>query len=173
MDERRQHSIGSDAARDTFWCERRPNAASLSIEPFEASRWRLRRTRQQTVCIFNRVLVLPPRKVQGETTASRVGRRGEGRHEHRLLACSSRACVGRGVVWTHVRHPGAPARVVGQEKVVLTSCPVHVAGTMADGVANAVGPLRRFRRPRRNADTAGAVTPSQLAVPLPPVARDI
>jgi len=33
-------------------------AASLSIEAFEGSRWRLRRTRQQTVCGFNRVLVL-------------------------------------------------------------------------------------------------------------------
>ena len=33
-------------------------AASLSIEAFEGSRWRLRRTRQQTVCGFNLVLVL-------------------------------------------------------------------------------------------------------------------
>ena len=31
---------------------------SLSIEAFEGSRWRLRRTRQQPVCVFNCVLVL-------------------------------------------------------------------------------------------------------------------
>ena len=37
---------------------REPIAASLSIKPFEVSRWRLRRTRQPPVCVFNRVLVL-------------------------------------------------------------------------------------------------------------------
>ena len=34
-------------------------AASLSIEPFEVSRWRLRRTRQRQVCVRIGVLVLP------------------------------------------------------------------------------------------------------------------
>jgi hypothetical protein len=143
VDETRQHSIGSDAARH-FWCERWPTAASLSIEPFEASRWRMRRTRQQTVCTFKRVLVLPWHKLRGETAASSVGQKGERSDKHRLLAYSRKACVGRGMVWTHVGHPGAPARVVGQEKGVLRNCPVQVAGRATDVAVRAARPPRRF-----------------------------
>ena len=39
-----------------FGCELRLKAALLSIEPFQGSRWRLRRTRQ--IWILNAVLVL-------------------------------------------------------------------------------------------------------------------
>src|SRR5215813_15346720 len=48
----------SEATRRTdFGCELRLMAALLSIEPFQGSRWRLRRMRQ--IWILNAVLVLP------------------------------------------------------------------------------------------------------------------
>ena len=43
--------------RTDFGCELRLMAALLSIEPFQGSRWRLRRMRQ--IWILNAVLVLP------------------------------------------------------------------------------------------------------------------
>ena len=50
-------------------------AASLSIEPFEVSRSRLRRTRQLSVCILNRVLVLARRLRWKYQTAVGAGER--------------------------------------------------------------------------------------------------
>jgi len=50
------HFGGPTAHNKHFGCWAQPIAASLSIEPFEGSRWRLRRTR--LVCVLNGVLVL-------------------------------------------------------------------------------------------------------------------
>ena len=105
-----------------------PSAASLSIKLFEASRWRLRRTRQLRVCVFNRVLVLKwdfavgfddPRK------GCRAGREGP------ILASRRREMRGIGgttIAQTHFKHPGTPARVARQEKELTMSYPGHVAG---------------------------------------------
>jgi hypothetical protein len=46
---KRYDSIGSDSARRRADERRGRSAESLSIEPFERSRWRLRRTRRMTM----------------------------------------------------------------------------------------------------------------------------
>ena len=58
MNEKRQHSIGSDAAQNSSGKTRTLIAASLSIEPFEGSRLRLRRTRLRRIWVSEGVLVL-------------------------------------------------------------------------------------------------------------------
>jgi len=110
-----------------------PIAASLSIKPFEVSRWRLRRTRQQPVCVFNRALVLR-RGVAGDL---KVDRKMGSLACHGLILASER----RGptifpvsaFAQTHIKHPGTPARVVRQEKELTKSYPVHVAGCSGNG----------------------------------------
>ena len=101
---------------------------SLSIEAFEVSRWRLRRTRQQPVCVFNRVLVLkwdaagglnegPKRRLAG---CDRV-MPASWKPEMTMFAVGASAR-------THVERPGSPARVARQEKELTKNYPVHVAG---------------------------------------------
>ena len=103
-------------------------AASLSIEAFEVSRWRLRRTRQQPVCVFNRALVLK-RGVAGGLKVDR--KMGSVACDGLILASES---IGMTVFalsafeQTHITHPGSPARVARQEKELTRSCRVHVAG---------------------------------------------
>ena|SRR6516162_2048254 len=92
-----------------------PIAASLSIKPFEVSRWRLRRTRQP-VCVFNRALVLR-RGVAGDL---KVDREMGSLACHSLILASERmgptTFAVTAFAQTHVQHPGTPARVVRQEK---------------------------------------------------------
>jgi hypothetical protein len=105
-----------------------PIAASLSIKPFEVSRWRLRRARQLPVCVFNRVLVLKWDFAVGFNDALEgcwVG--GEGV----ILAFRTRemrVVGGMAIAQTHFQYPGTPARVARQEKELTRSCPGHVAG---------------------------------------------
>ena len=109
-------------------------AASLSIEAFEVSRWRLRRTRQQPVCVFNRALVLK-RGVAGGLKVDR--KMGSVACDGLILASES---IGMTVFalsafeQTHIKHPGAPARLARQEKEFTKSYPVHVAGYGGNGV---------------------------------------
>lgn len=70
--ETRKHSIGSDAAKYCSGLGLGLSAASVSIEPFEVSRLRLRRTRQQPVWISNGVLVLGYRNRRPGNGDSRV-----------------------------------------------------------------------------------------------------
>jgi hypothetical protein len=72
---RRQISIGSNAARASPGIAGRPSAASLSIEPFEVSRLRLRRTRPQPVWVSNGVLVLGGPSRDGVNAGGRCRRR--------------------------------------------------------------------------------------------------
>ena len=107
---------------------------SVSIEAFEGSRWRLRRTRQQPVCSFNRVLVLK---------WGAAGDLNDGPKRHsggcgQVMVASQRAGMTMIVVaaWaqTHLEHPGTPARVARQEKELTKSYPVHVAGCSGNAV---------------------------------------
>jgi len=108
-----------------------PIGASLPIKPFEVSRWCLRRTRQQPLCVFNRALVLR-RGVAGDL---KVDRKMGSLACHGLILASER--MGPTIfpvpafAQTHIKHPGTPARVVRQEKELTKSYPVHVAGCSA------------------------------------------
>ena len=93
--------------------------------------------RQQTVCTFNRVLVLPWCKSSGVMTAPSVSRKGARGREQRLMARFDAPDTGDQTVWTHIGHPGVPARVAGQEEENPTNCPVHVAGRAAGVIARA------------------------------------
>jgi hypothetical protein len=112
----------------------RLGAASLSIKPFEVSRWRLRRTRQLPVCVFNRVLVLKWDFAAGLNDPVEglwAGREGV------IFASQTRAMRGDGVTaiaQTHFHPPGSPARVASQEKELLRSYPVHGAGWPGNAV---------------------------------------
>jgi hypothetical protein len=105
-----------------------PIAASLSIKPFEVSRWRLRRTRQLPVCVFNRVLVLKGDfavDFKDALEGCRAGRAGV------ILASRTRemrVVGGMAIVETHFKYPGTPARVARQESELAKNCPGHVAG---------------------------------------------
>src|SRR5215470_1806628 len=105
-----------------------PSAASLSIEPFEVSRLRLRRTRQQHVWILNGVLVPergscggPPAAAGGSPVSWQGWMGSPVRRQFAELVVSSKSCA-------HVEYPGAPARVTGQEEESFKRCSVHVLG---------------------------------------------
>ena len=111
-----------------------PMAASLPIKPFEVSRWRLRRTRQLRVCVFNRVLVLKWDFAVDFNDAREGCRAG---CEGVILACRTRAVRGAGgmaIAQTHFHCPGTPARVARQEKELARSYPVHVASYCGNGL---------------------------------------
>jgi len=69
------------------------------------------------------------------------------------MGCFDAVFAGGGDVWSHLGHPGAPARLAGQEKDVFTSCPVHVADRTAVVLARVARSLQRFRQLHRSADT--------------------
>ena len=105
-----------------------PIAASLSIKPFEVSRWRLRRTRQSPVCVFNCVLVLKRGVAGGMNEAPDMH---SAAYERAIFRFREWA-VGRSAVTalasTHLCRSGPPTRAASQEKELTKSCPVHVAG---------------------------------------------
>ena len=96
------------------------------------SRLRLRRTRQQAVWISNGVLVLG--------CLNRTPGKGNSRVD--LIAADAAGSVDITPEWrafgeasvagTHVRHPGAPARVASQEEASSMKCSAHVIGSAAD-----------------------------------------
>ena len=103
-------------------------AASLSIETFEVSRSRLRRTRHYGVCVSNRVLVPA---IQSRWWVGTVF--GGGEERFGALDSPSRAvhflalatgAMGR----THLGLPGSPARVTSQEKDFARRSQVHALG---------------------------------------------
>lgn len=61
-----------------------------------------------------------------------VLRKVAGGREQYLMGCFDAVLPGDRASWAHVRYPGSPARVAGQEEKVFTKCPVHVAGRAAD-----------------------------------------
>jgi hypothetical protein len=98
------------------------------------SRWRLRGTRQQPVCVFNRVLVLKwdaagdlndgPKRHSGGCDGVILGSKRPGMT---MFAVA-------GFARTHLKHPGSPARVARREKKLTKSYPVHVAGWSGNAV---------------------------------------
>ena len=94
----------------------------------------MRRTRQQTVCGFNRVLVLKW-DAAGDLNE---GPKRDSAGCDQVMVASWRAGMTMFAIaaWAqrHLEHPGYPARVVRQEKEVTRSYPVHVAGCSGNAV---------------------------------------
>ena len=114
-------------------------AASLSIEPFEVSRWRLRRTRQPPVCVFNRVLVLKRYVAGGLNETPNRHSATFGRVIFPPREDTARMSAVTAFAPTHLYRPGAPARMASQERKVTKSCPVHVAGCSGNELTRGVG----------------------------------
>ena len=97
------------------------------------SRWRLRRTRHQRVCILNGVLVLKGQP--GQYAAMACGGRNEhcGETDSTPYALPILNCALDATLWAHVTHPGRLARVASQEKVSAMTNRVHVFGYAGDG----------------------------------------
>ena len=108
------------------------SAASLSIEPFEVSRSRLRRTRQQPVWISNGILVLGRAAWNGVKGAGRVDLMVTIAFQHRSGAREWDAFWTGSNAGAHFQRSGSPARVTSQEAGSARKCPAHVFGWADD-----------------------------------------
>ena len=153
------------------------SAASVSIEPFEVSRLRLRRMRHRRICVSNWVLVLGVRVAEALRTV-------EACSPECPVASFCRSVISRfarvaeaAVMQTHLGYPGSLARAARQEKGSSKSYQVHVFGMACDVINGAERSSRPPRlRPHRtdNASRAHRCWSPAVAVPqraAPDIAR--
>ena len=101
-------------------------AASFSIESFEVSRSRLRRTRHHGVCVLNCVLVPAGRYLWLVGTVLKGSEEQLGGTDSPSKTAAIPVLVTVAMERAHLGHPGSPARVTSQEKGFARRSQVHV-----------------------------------------------